>query len=211
MNLLQHQWQQSGRNISIQHARSPNGEKSILCQGKTKTIKYKVDGYFEYDETKYVAEYHGCNFHGCINCFPRDRETTMNSGKSIAQRYRDTMVKEKRLIDAGYVVLRKWSCEFAKEKKHQPIKEFVDSLNIQEPINIRDCYFGGRTNGIVLHKKFEDGEKGYYVDFTSLYPDILKYRRFPAGHAQRSIDNFTDCYQKPCDGNCFHEKCEGWH
>ena len=58
-------------------------------------------------------------------------------------------------------------------------------MNIQDPINVRDCYFGGRTNGLVLHNIFTEGEKGYYVNFTSLYPDILKYRRFPVGHPER--------------------------
>ena len=67
---------------------------------------------------------------------------------------------------------------------------YVGSLNLQDPINLRDCYFGGRTNGIVLHKKFTDGEKGKYVDFTSLYPDILKYKRFPVGHPERNNQGF---------------------
>ena len=63
-------------------------------------------------------------------------------------------------------------------------------MNIQDPINVRDCYFGGKTNGLVLHKSFIEGEKGYYVDFTSLHPDILKYRRFPMVHPERITDNF---------------------
>ena len=54
-----------------------------------------MDGNFESEGRKYVCEYHGCTFQGCIQCFPRDREITMNNGKSIAQRYRDTMVKKK--------------------------------------------------------------------------------------------------------------------
>ena len=69
-------------------------------------------------------------------------------------------------------------------------------MNIQDPINVRDYYFGGRTNGLVLHKIFAEGEKGYYVDFTSLYPDILKYRRFSVGHPERITDNFQFCYVK---------------
>ena len=84
-------------------------------------------------------------------------------------------------------------------------------MNIKDPINVRDCYFGGRTNGLVLHKIFTEGEKGYYVDFTSLYPDILKYRRFPVGHPERITDNFQFCYVKTCDGNCFYDNCQGLH
>ena len=64
---------------------------------------------------------------------------------------------------------------------NEDIGDFIQALNIQDPIKLRGCYFD-RTNGIVLHKKFTDGEKGKYVDFTSLYPDILKYKRFPERH-----------------------------
>ena len=87
----------------------------------------------------------------------------------------------------------------------------MNTVNIQDPINLRDCYFGGRTNALVLHKKFADGEKGKYVDFTSLYPDILKYRRFPVGHPKRIIKDFQQCLFKPCDGNCFYFPREGKH
>ena len=80
--------------------------------------------------------------------------------------------ERKRLKNQDYIVISKWSCEFAQDKKKEDVREFVKSLNLQDPINLRDCYFGGRTNGIVLHKKFTEGEKGKYVDFTSLYPDI---------------------------------------
>ena len=55
--------------------------KSITCQGNTRQIKYKVDGYFEFEGKKYVCEYHGCNFHGCQKCFSKDRNTTMNDSK----------------------------------------------------------------------------------------------------------------------------------
>ena len=211
LSLLQKQWLDKGKPIAIQHARTEAGEKIIACQGLNKVVKYKVDGYFEYQGKRYVCEYHGCNFHGCMKCFPHNRETTMNNHRSIAQRWRDTQLKEKRLKEKGYVVLSKWSCEFAEEKQKPKVRDFLNTVNIQDPINLRDCYFGGRTNALVLHKKFADGEKGKYVDFTSLYPDILKYRRFPVGHPKRIIKDFQQCLFKPCDGNCFYFPCEGKH
>ena len=57
MSLLQHQWINKGKPISIQHARTPLGEKVITCQGLKRHVKYKVDGYFEYQGRKYVCEY----------------------------------------------------------------------------------------------------------------------------------------------------------
>ena len=200
-----------GKPISIQHARTPLGEKVITCQGLKRLVRYKVDGYFEYQGRKYVCEYHGCNFHGCKKCFPHSRETTMNNNTSIAQRWRDTQIKEKRLREQGYIVLSKWSCDFAEERKKPKVRDFLNTINIQDPINLRDCYFGGRTNALVLHRKFPKGEKGKYVDFTSLYPDILKYRRFRVGHPERITSNFQQCLFTPCDGNCFYSSCEGKH
>ena len=82
MSLLQHQRVNKGKPIVIQHARSPSGEKIIICQGLKRPIKYKVDGYFEFQGRKYVCEYHGCNFHGCKKCFPHSGETTMNNNSS---------------------------------------------------------------------------------------------------------------------------------
>ena len=211
LSLLQQQWVDKGKSISIQHARTSLGEKVITCQGLKRLVRYKVDGYFEFQGRKYVCEYHGCNFHGCKKCFPHSRETTMNNNISIAQRWRDTQIKEKRLKEQGYIVLSKWSCDFAEERKKPKVRDFLNTLNIQDPINLRDCYFGGRTNALVLHKKFPEGEKGKYVDFTSLYPDILKYRRFPVGHPERITSDFQQCLFTPCDGNCFYSPCEGNH
>ena len=136
---------------------------------------------------------------------------TMNNNTSIAQRWRDTQIKEKRLREQGYIVLTKWSCEFAEERKKPKVRDFLNTINIQDPINLRDCYFGGRTNALVLHKKFPEGEKGKYVDFTSLYPDILKYRRFAVGHPERITSNFQQCLFTPCNGDCFYSSCEGKH
>ena len=134
----------------------------------------------------------------------------MNNDSSIAQRWRDTQIKEKRLKEQGYIVLSKWSCEFAEEKKKPKIR--LDSLNSQDPINLRDCYFGGRTNALVFStENLIKEKKGKYVDFISLYPDILKYRRFPVGHPERITSDFKQCLFKPCEGNCFYFPCEGKH
>ena len=211
LSLLKSQWSNDGKHIEIQHARTPEGEKVIKCQGQHKQVSYKVDGYFEYEGEKYVCEYHGCNFHGCMTCFPHGRENIMNNHLSMAQRLRNTQLKEKRLRELGYKVLTKWSCEFAEEKKDPKVCDFLKSLNIQDPIDLRDCYFGGRTNGLILYKYFKGGEKGRYVDFTSLYPDILKYRRFPVGHPEKIIRDFEQCTLTDCDGNCFYFPCAGYH
>ena len=186
--------------------------KIVTCKGKLKAIKYKLDGYFEYDGQKYACEYNGCNWHGCPECFPSDRENTMKGSKSLAQRYRNTLVKEKRLREIGYEVITKWSCTFQTDLiQNKDMRDFVKSLKTKEPINLRDCYFGGRTNALVLHKKFTNGEKGHYVDFTSLYPDILKYQRLPVGHPERILNRFKGITTEACEGDCMYGNCTGEH
>ena len=85
---LQKQMQDEGKHMTIQDARSALGEISVTLKGNTRMINYKVDGYFEFDGKKFVCGYNGCKFHGCLKCFPRDRITTMNDGKSMYQRYK---------------------------------------------------------------------------------------------------------------------------
>ena len=73
----------------------------------------------------------------------------MKNNKSLAQRFRETELKRKRLRQLGFVVISKWSCEWSEEKKTKKVSDFISQLDIQEGIKLRDCYFGGRTNGII--------------------------------------------------------------
>ena len=123
-------------------------------------IRYKLDGFFEKDGTKYACEFYGCNWHGCPKCYIRDREITMNNGKSLNLRYKETLLKQKRLKELGYVLLTKWSCQFKIDLIQSPtLHDFVKKLNILDPIDIRDSYFGGRTNALTLYKKFNDNDE----------------------------------------------------
>lgn len=212
LTLLEKEWCNEGKNIKIQHARCSLGEKVVTYKGKVKLVKYKLDGYFEYNGEKYACEYHGCNWHGCPDCFPRDREAILKGNKSLAQRHRETMLKEKRLREMGYNVITKWSCDFETEIiQCQEKRDFIKSLNIEDPITLRECYFGGRTNALVLHKVMEEGERGYYVDFTSLYPDVLKYKTYPVGHPVRITEKFKGITSEICPGNCMYANCRGEH
>ena len=42
--MLQKEWNDQGKLIQIQHARTPVGEKVIQCEGLNKLVHYKVDG-----------------------------------------------------------------------------------------------------------------------------------------------------------------------
>ena len=210
---LEKKLQDDGKNISIQHARSQDGEKSINYKTNNQMIKYKLDGYFEFEEESFACEYYGCNWHGCTSCFPKDRELITNQGKSVGQLFRETMLREKRLKELGYKLITIWSCQFTAERKRSTeLNDFVKALNIQDPLCLRDCYFGGRTNALLLHKIFTNDEKGYYMDFTSLYPDVLKYQKYPIGHPQKIDKNFKEIHSEKCIGGCsYGVKCNGTH
>lgn len=212
LKVLEKQYLDRGCDIKIQNARSENGEKKVFYKTCDKIIQYRLDGYFELDGKKYACEYNGCNWHGCPSCYQINRDKVINNNKSLAQMYRDTMIKEKRLREMGFSVITKWSCEFAKDcRENEDVRDYVLSLNIQDPINVRDAFFGGRTNALVLHKKFNEGEQGHYVDYTSLYPDILKYQKFPTGHPKRIVQNFENPFWENCKGNCIYTNCSGQH
>ena len=200
----------SGKNVTIQSAQSLEGEKIVTLPGnQNKMIKYKLDGYFEFEGEKYALEYNGCNWHGCPRCFQTRRNEIKNGGKTMEQRFKETKMKEKRLKDAGFVVMSIWSCDFKLLLQKDPLyQKFVKDLDIQDVTNLALCFFGGRTNTLQLHKLFKKGEKGRYVDFTSLYPSVMKYGRFPIGKPKEKIyQNFLPkaYFGEPtfCEG----EKC----
>ena len=62
----------------------------------------------------------------------------------------------------------------------------MSQLEIGEPLNPRDAFFGGRTNTATLYHKADEsiGEQIKYVDFTSLYPWVNKYGEYPVGHPE---------------------------
>ena len=134
---VQKHYTELGHDIDIQHARSEDGEKVVLYCTSKNVIRYKLDGYFEIDDKKYACKFYGCNWHGCPKCYIRDREMTVNNGKSLALRYKETLLKQKRLKELGYVLISKWSCEFKLDLLQNPmLQEFVKNLNIIDPIDI---------------------------------------------------------------------------
>ena len=75
-----------------------------------------------------------------------------------------------RLRELGYEVIEKWEHDFLKEKKENAdLAAFLASHAVEDRLNPRDAFFGGRTNAIKLY--YEGTAK--YVDFTSLYPWVI--------------------------------------
>ena len=49
-------------------------------------------------------------------------------------------------------------------------------------INIRDAFFGGRTNNLVFNYVCDENERILYHDVTSLYPSVLVKNKYPLKH-----------------------------
>jgi hypothetical protein len=85
-----------------------------------------------------------------------------------------------------------WECNYEKKiQDYHDFAYFVQNETLKKPLEPRNALAGGRTNAFILHHVGKIG----YVDFTSLYPYIQKYGRFPIGHPKIIMENF-DCLEK---------------
>jgi len=164
-------------NVDIQHA---------LNKGEKQIGKYFLDGY---DPVKGIAyEFHGCYYHGCPKCFTPEtfNQVSQTTMRSIYQRhcFRINYIKShcKQLIEI-------WECEF--DKIGDPLlEEIINSQISLSPLIPRHALFGGRTNALRLYHHIQPNEKIRYYDFTSLYPYVQKYCRYPIGHPTIITENF---------------------
>ena len=141
---------------------------------------FYVDGYDE--QTRTVYEFNGCFWHGCPKCFPnRDKTRHKMCDQTMRDVYEATRRKEDALFAAGYSVVVMWECERERIKQEdESIRQLVDSFELVSRLKPRDAFFGGRTNAIKLYHAVVEGEKIYYLDFTSLYPWTNKNSVIPS-------------------------------
>ena len=189
--------------IHIQTALSDEGEKKVSYVEGPRRRHYLLDGYFrDSDGIEHALEFNGCFFHGCPRCFPDKRDRITLRGKTLVALYRETLLKENKLKEMGFKVHTMWACDYERLNGSGEEEELLEGEveGICNPLDLRKCYFGGRTNALTLLKDFSNGEnKAGYVDFCSLYPYALKYFRYPIGHPTRVVTNF-----KPLEsGNSF--------
>ena len=167
--------------ISISHAQN-KGEKNFGS--------YFVDGYNEERDTIY--EFHGCYFHGCPKCYTPD---TKNNLLNLLMRSLYTRHCERIAYLKGKCknIVEIWECEWDKKvAENVEIKKFISTIKYETPLIPREALFGGRTNALILHHKCKANEKILYYDFTSLYPYVQKYRKYPVGHPIIIKENFDD-------------------
>ena len=171
-------------NVEVQHARN-GGEKQVN--------NVKLDGYYiEEDGTEVALEYNGCLFHGCPTCFDRDTTNPLN-GQTMKDLYDRTLEKERMLQEEGFKLITMWECHFEKEiKKNIEIKEFIDNIEMATPLDPRDAFYGGRTEGFKLYEEANQQQEIKYYDVTSLYPYTNKCKMYVCGHPKSVTENFRD-------------------
>ena len=89
-----------------------------------------------------------------------------------------------------------WECYFNKDKNviGSPLNEFLKSIEYREGLKPESALKGGRVESIKLYKECDltINEQIHYVDITSLYPFIQKYKKFPLKHPQIITENFPN-------------------
>ena len=76
------------------------------------------------------------------------------------------------------------------------IASLLNELEMVEPINPRDAFYGGRTGAVSLHCKAALPDLIKYADVTSLYPFVNKYKEYPV--------SFPIIYTSPSDQDIAH-------
>ena len=159
----------------VRHVRN-GGEVQVLTPAQS----YYVDGFDQ--QTNTVLEFYGCYFHGCPRCFKKERDVRRNChrDRTVEEVCQATFKKAAMLREVGYTVIEEWEFHFKQEKKaNVELQAFLKELEMVEPINPRDAFYGGRTGAVSLHCKAALPDLIKYADVTSLGPFVNKYKEYP--------------------------------
>lgn len=159
---------------------------------------YRADGFCK--ERNIVYEFNGCRYHGCLKCYPRrDRPIFVNDKNSMPDKLRyKTAMKRHYYQRRGYKVVETWGCDFDRflsttTPEVEEVRQEIYKRNyIEHSINIRDSFYGGRTNNIYLNYECAHNEVICYDDFVSLYPWVQTTQKYPIGHPTIIRHSFKD-------------------
>lgn len=158
--------------LVIQHAQTSEREATAG--------PYKVDGLARLADGRLVVyEFCGCYWHGHESCFPQRCDARWKQQRKAQQ-----------LRELGFEVCSFWECEFRYLESHDALcKAFFEEFGerLRTPLNVRDAFYGGRTNASCLYHKVVGEEVIRYVDICSLYPSVNKSARYTCGHAVKLL------------------------
>ncbi|XP_074604063.1 uncharacterized protein LOC141857463 [Brevipalpus obovatus] len=158
---------------------------------------YYADGYSPSSNT--IFEFLGCHFHGCTKCYPNDRYSLLNYLEdSLDTRYKSTLEKLRYYEARKFKVVIIWECELRVRSLSDPsFRTYVTErtkywwmVDYFGHADIRESFFGGRTNNIKFSHECSSDEEIKYMDVNSLYPYVLKSKKYPVGHPTVINENF---------------------
>ena len=106
--------------------------------------------------------------------------------------YAKVQIKKSYFQHRGFPLTEIWEHDL--DRKESYIAERLGHYQVIKnvgPINIRESFFGGRTNNIKFHHSCSPNERIRYLDFTSLYPYVLKKYSYPMNHPSLIQENFS--------------------
>ena len=118
----------------------------------------RVDGWFE--NTKTVFEFHGCFWHGCPTCYSPDLINPVLQ-KSMGTLWKETVSKSSKIREE-FALEEVWECELKNDKEFLTWRK-ANPIEVVEPLNPQDAFFGGRCNVTKLIYEFPKGKRGKYV------------------------------------------------
>jgi len=147
---------------------------------------YFADGYDPTTTPPTVFEFLGCAWHGCLDCFRNREGASRVAGKTNNQLFEET-VKKLNYYARRFNVIAVWEHEVRDNSADPYINNRYNQLRVvrdKTAVSIRDSLCGGRTENFKLMYVCFENERLCYYDFTSLYPFVLKNRKFPLGHPE---------------------------
>jgi len=97
---------------------------------------------------------------------PNRHKRIGNTDEILQKRYEETMARLQKIKDAVFTVVSIWECEFRKLLRDTPgleNKHCAHTYVKNSPINIRDVFYGARTEVSKTYCKVKDGEEIQYV------------------------------------------------
>lgn len=99
---------------------------------RIQNTRKRADGYCKKINT--IFEFHGCFYHGCINCYKNRNEYNKQCKKTYDELYNKTINKENICKENGYNYISIWNCEWERIKKDENIKRnYIENLKLILP------------------------------------------------------------------------------
>lgn len=147
---------------------------------------YIVDGFCK--ETNTVYEFNGEFYHCRPETYPVRHQIHPVFNVPVEDIYNKWLTKLN-YLKTRFNVICMWENDF---RSNVTIQSIVRTYDLLPPIHVSDAMTGGRTEVFWLYKKIEEGERLKYVDFTSLYPAVMREGPYPIGHPEVIRGNFGD-------------------